>query len=48
MADIGNVASKASVIRMLKYDLKLTPYKISIMQHLKETDISSRIEFAHG
>lgn len=46
MADIGNVTSKMSVHRMLKYDLKLTPYKISIMQHLKETDISSRMEFA--
>ena len=31
---------------MLKYDLKLTPYKISIVQRLKPTDIESRLSFA--
>lgn len=41
----GNV-SKSSVHRILKFDLKLIPYKISVMQHLKETDIRSRL-FAH-
>ena len=44
--DITNIASHSSVYRMLKYDLKLTPYKISIMQHLKPTDIESRLSFA--
>ena len=39
--------SKSSVHRILKFDLKLIPYKISVMQHLKETDIRSRLEFAH-
>ena len=28
-------ASSTSVYRMLRFDLKLTPYTISIMQHLK-------------
>lgn len=32
---------------MLKFDLKLVPYKISVMQHLKETDIRSRLDFGH-
>lgn len=32
---------------MLRFDLKLTPIKVSIMQHLKETDISSRLSFAN-
>lgn len=42
----GNI-SKSSVHRILKFDLKLIPYKISVMQHLKETNIRSRLEFAH-
>ena len=41
--EITNIASHSSVYRMIKYDLKLTPYKISIMQHLKTTDIQSRL-----
>ena len=44
--DITNIASHSSVYRMLKYDLKLTSYKISIMKHLKPTDIESRLSFA--
>ena len=44
--DIANIASHSSVYRMLKYALKLTPYKISIMQHLKPTDIESRLSVA--
>jgi len=47
LGDITNSASMSSVYRMLKYDLHLTPYKISIMQHLKENGISSRLAFAH-
>ena len=39
LGDITNWASMSSVYRMLKYDLRLTPYKISIMQHLKENDL---------
>lgn len=46
LGDITNSASSTSVFRMLKYDLKLTPYTISIMQHLKPTDITSRLSFA--
>ena len=42
--DITNIASHSRVYRMLKYDLKLTPYKI--MQHIKPTDIESRLSFA--
>jgi hypothetical protein len=46
---LGNIttsASHSSVFRMLWYDLKLTPYTISIMQHLKPTDIERRLTFA--
>ena len=38
-------ASSTSVYRMLRFDLKLTPYTISIMQHLKPSDIDYRIHF---
>ena len=36
-----------SVYRMLRFDLKLTPYTISItgMRHLKPSDIDYRIQF---
>ena len=44
--DITNIASHSSVYRMLKCNLKLTPYKISIMQHLKPIDIEGRLSFA--
>jgi len=40
-----NNTSVTSVFRVLRFDLNLTPYEISIMQHLKQTDISSRLEF---
>lgn len=46
LGDITNSASASSVYRMLRYDLKLTPYTISIKQHLKDSDISSRLAFA--
>jgi hypothetical protein len=36
---ITNTASVSSIYRILKYDLNLTPYKISIRQYLKERDI---------
>lgn len=38
--------SVSSVFRILRIDLCLTAYKISIMQHLKPTDIKSRLDFA--
>lgn len=41
----GNETSVSSVYRVLRFDLHLTPYKIAVMQHLKDTDIASRIEF---
>ena len=46
LGDITNKASVSSVYRMLRFDLKLTPYTISIKQHLKDSDISSRLAFA--
>ena len=46
MGNIMNNASASSVYRMLRYDLKLTPYTISVKQHLKDSDISSRLAFA--
>lgn len=47
LGDLTNSVSSTSVYRMLKYDLKLKPYSISIMQHLKPTDIASRLSFAN-
>lgn len=44
--EVDSNKSSSSVYRILKYDLKFTPNKISIMQHLKDTDISSRLSFA--
>ena len=38
-------ASSTSVYRMLRFDFKFTPYTISIMQHLKPSDIDYRIQF---
>ena len=35
------------VYRMLRFDLKLTLYTISVMQHLKDSDTESRQHFAH-
>jgi hypothetical protein len=39
--ELNGTVSRSSVHRILKFDLKLIPYKISVMQHLKETDIRS-------
>ncbi len=47
LGDVTNTPSATSVYRNVKFDLNLTPFKIPIMQHLKETDISSRLSFAH-
>lgn len=47
LGDVSNTMSATSVYRILKFDLQLTPYKVSIMQHLKETDITSRVSFAN-
>ena len=47
LGDVTNSTSVTSVYRMLKFDLQLTPYKVSIMQHLKEADITSRLSFAN-
>jgi len=46
LKDISNDTSMSSVYRILKFDLKLHPYKISVMQSLKDTDIGSRLAFA--
>ena len=44
--DITNFKGLMSGYRMLKFDLQLTPYKVSIMQHLKEADITNCPSFA--
>ena len=36
LGNISNQASRTSVHRMLRFDLKLTPNTISVMQHLKD------------
>lgn len=46
LGDITSNASATCVYRMLRFDLKLKPYTISIMQHLKPSDIDSRLAFA--
>lgn len=46
LCDVSNTSSKSTVHRILKYDLKLVVYKISLMQHLKDADISARLAFA--
>ncbi len=45
--NVTNKASKSTVQRILKYDLELKPYKLSVMQHLKEGDVTTRMEFAN-
>lgn len=42
----NSTVSKSSVNGILKINLKLIPYKISVMQHLKETCIRSRLELS--
>ena len=32
---------------MLRFDLKLTLYTISVTQHFKDSDIESRLHFSH-
>ena len=39
--DITKSIGIISVYIMLKFDLQLTPYKLSIMEHLKEADIAN-------
>ena len=46
LGDITHKSNYSSVYRMLKFDLNLFPYTIPIMQHLKESDVDSRLEFA--
>ena len=47
LGDVTNTVSRSSVHRILRCDLNLKPYKLSIMQHLKENDIENRLHFAH-
>jgi len=44
--DVTNTFSHSSVHRILRYDLNLKPYTLSIMQHLKN-DIERRLHFTH-
>lgn len=46
LRDLGNAPSYGSVYRTLRYDLELFPYTVPMMQHLKESDIAMRLEFA--
>ena len=39
--DITKFIGIISVYIMLKFDLQLTPYKLSIMEHLKEADFAN-------
>lgn len=45
--NITNRTSYSTVQRILKFDLELTPYKIPVMQTLKQSDIDSRMEFCN-
>ena len=47
LGNIANQASRTRVHRMLRFEIKLTPYTISVMQHFKDSDIESRLHFAH-
>ena len=38
--DITNTSNYGSVYRGFRFDLKMFPYSLSIMQHLKETDLT--------
>lgn len=46
LGDITNKSSYGSAYRALHFDLRLFPYSLSIVQHLKETDINRRLKFA--
>ena len=46
LGDITNECMFSRVYRILRFDLKLFPYTISVMQHLKQSDIESRLDFA--
>ncbi|KAH3810152.1 hypothetical protein DPMN_138538 [Dreissena polymorpha] len=45
-SDIDHSSSATSVYRVLRFDLKLTPYKVPVLQHLKEGDVNQRLDFA--
>ena len=45
--DITNYTGVISVYRTLKFDLPLTPCKVSILKHLKEADITHCPSFAN-
>jgi len=45
-SDINHSSSATSVYRVLRFDLKLTPYKVPVFQHLKERDVNQRLDFA--
>ena len=46
--NISNQASRTSVHRMLRFDLKRTPYTLSVVQQLKDSDIESRLHLRIG
>ena len=45
--DITKITGTISVYIMLKLDLQLSPYKLSIMEHLKEADIANCASLAN-
>jgi hypothetical protein len=46
LSDISNSSSMTSVYTTLKLDLKLTPYIIPVLQHLKDSDVNQRFDFS--
>ena len=46
LSDVSNTSRVTSVYRTLKYDLKVTPYTVPVLQHLKDTDITERVKFS--
>ncbi len=47
LGDITNTVSRASVHRVLRYDLKLTPYTFVCYATSQGSDIDSRLRFSH-
>ena len=48
LGDVTNTSrsSYGSFYRTLRFELKLYPYTLSVMQHLKDSDVMYRLEFA--
>ena len=42
----GVLSSVTSVNRALRFDLRLTPYTVPLLQHLKQSDVNQRLDFS--